>query len=182
MPAFPNVPEQLAALADIDDLLRRHAVAYWLFGGWAVDFHAGQVTREHADIDIAVWADDGPRLGVLLQDATWTHRPQTDEDGYTCYERRGVRLEVAFLARDEAGHVYTPLRDGRGDWPSNSFGSEVAQLDDVRARVMSRDAVIADKSVLRTDAEAAAKDRADVTTLIRPPQVPRTARPNDTAS
>jgi len=36
MPEFPNVPEQLAALADIDDLLRRHAVAYWLFGGWAV--------------------------------------------------------------------------------------------------------------------------------------------------
>jgi hypothetical protein len=27
---------------------------YWLFGGWAVDFHAGRVTRDHADIDLAV--------------------------------------------------------------------------------------------------------------------------------
>ena len=29
-----------------------------LRGGWAVDLHAGAVTREHDDIDIAVWLDD----------------------------------------------------------------------------------------------------------------------------
>jgi hypothetical protein len=34
-------------------MLAEHDIAYWLFGGWAVDFHAGQVTREHGDIDIA---------------------------------------------------------------------------------------------------------------------------------
>jgi hypothetical protein len=50
--------EQLAAVAELDRLLREHDVTYWLFGGWAVDFHAGRITREHADIDIAVWSDD----------------------------------------------------------------------------------------------------------------------------
>ena len=168
MSELRDIPEQLAALADLDAVLGRHAVAYWLFGGWAVDFHAARVTREHGDIDIAVWADDSARLATLLHGAGWMHRPETGEDGYTCYERRGLRLEDAFPARDQAGRVYTPLRDGRGEWPANSFGADVAQLRGVRAHVVSRDALIADKSVLRSDAEAAAKDRADVASLTQP--------------
>jgi hypothetical protein len=46
--------EQLAALARIHELLDGQGIDYWLFGGWAVDFHAGLVTRAHDDLDIAV--------------------------------------------------------------------------------------------------------------------------------
>ena len=41
-------------------------IAYWLFGGWAVDFYAGRITRPHVDVDIAVWLDDVPRIAALL--------------------------------------------------------------------------------------------------------------------
>lgn len=177
MPEFRNVPEQLTALADLHSLLGNHDVAYWLFGGWAVDFHAGRVTREHADIDIAIWQVDSARVANLLEDAEWMHRPQPGEDGYTCYERRGIRLEVAFLARDELGNVYTPVQNGRGEWPSNSFGDDVAELRGVRVRVMSREALIADKSTLQTDADVAAKDRADIASLVHPH--PRALPPDD---
>jgi aminoglycoside-2''-adenylyltransferase len=170
MPKLRNIPRQLAALADVNELLSNHGMSYWLFGGWAVDFHAGRVTRAHADIDIAVWADDSARLGALLFEAGWTHRPQVDEDGYTCYERGDIRLEVALLARDEYGQIYTPLRDGRGEWPANCFGNDVAELEGVVARVVRREALIADKSARRTDADAAAKDRADVASLMHPRQ------------
>src|SRR5438094_471562 len=122
------MPDQLAALAELDQLLSLDGIHYWLFGGWAVDFHAGRVTREHADIDVAVWLDDRVRVAALLVDCAWVHRPEAGEDGYTCYERHGVRLEVAFLARAEDGHIYTPLRNGRGEWPAGSFGDEVRQL------------------------------------------------------
>jgi hypothetical protein len=122
MTEFPNTRDHLAALAELDKLLRRHGVDYWLFGGWTVDFHAGRVTREHDDIDVAVWADDYSRLAELLVGRGWAHRPEAGEDGYTSYERGGVRLEVAFLACDEGRRVYTPLRDGRGDWPDGTFG------------------------------------------------------------
>lgn len=132
MTGFPNVLDQLATVAELDQLLLRHDVGYWLFGGWAVDFHAGRVTREHGDIDIAIWLDDAERLAALLLDRARVHRPEAGEDGYTCYERNGIRLEVAFLARDERGHVYTPLRDGRGEWPAGSFGDAVAQLQGPR--------------------------------------------------
>jgi hypothetical protein len=165
MTESPGTSDQLAALAELDRLLADHGVPYWLFGGWAVDFHAGRVTREHGDIDIAVWSDDRSRLVALLPDLGWKHRPQAGEDGYTCYMRNGIRLEIAFLARDESGRVYTPLQDGRGEWPAKSFADEVLHLRGVRAHVVSRESLIADKSTVRADAETTAKDRDDVAIL-----------------
>ena len=159
--------EQLAALARIDELFREHGIEYWLFGGWAVDFHAGSVTRAHHDLDLAVWLNDYPRIAALLQAEKWKHAPEAGEDGYTAYERGSVRVELAFLARDEDGAVWTPLRDGRAAWPDQAFGGDIAELLGVRARVMSRRALIADKSEPRDDPAVAAKDRADIEILPR---------------
>jgi hypothetical protein len=159
--------EQLDALARVHALLERHGIEYWLFGGWAVDFHAQSVTREHADIDIAVWLDDRDRIATLLVAHGWKHAPEDDEDGYTGYEHGTVRLELAFLARSEDGQVYTPLREGRGAWPARAFESDVVELRNVRARVMSLGALKADKSEVRDDAVVAAKDRTDAATLSR---------------
>ena len=159
--------EQLAALARIDELFREHGIEYWLFGGWAVDFHAGSVTRAHHDLDLAVWLNDYPRIAALLEAEEWEHAPEAGEDGYTAYERGNVRLELALLARDEDGAVWTPLRDGRAAWPDQAFGGDIAELLGVRARVMSLRALIVDKSEARDDPAVAAKDRADVEMLSR---------------
>ena len=167
MSEFENTPSQLAVLAELDQLWSRHGVDYWLFGGWAVDFHAGRVTREHADIDIAVWSAHRQRVAQLLLDQGWIHRPEPGEDGYTSYERSVIRLELAFLARDTRGQIYTPLQEGRGEWPAHSFGNEVGDLRGVRARVVGRESLIADKSVVRSDTVTAAKDRADIASLLR---------------
>lgn len=167
MTEFLNAPNQLAAIAEVDGLLSAHGIGYWLFGGWAVDFHAGRVTRAHADIDIAIWWDDRARAATLLLDHSWMHPPEATEDGYTYYERNGIRLEIAFLERDDHGFVYTPLRNGRGEWPADSFGDEIVQLRGVGARVVRRQSLIADKSVVRSDATTAAKDLADVASLLR---------------
>ncbi|HEX3597626.1 MAG TPA: hypothetical protein VHU80_21105, partial [Polyangiaceae bacterium] len=96
-----SVAEQLAVLAQIDEAFDRSGLDYWLFGGWAVDFHAGVVTRSHDDIDIAVWRSDLDQISTLLERNAWVHAPQKNEDGYTGYERAGVRLELAFLARSD---------------------------------------------------------------------------------
>ena len=45
---------QLLSIAAIGDALESAGLDYWLFGGWAVDFHVGRVTRPHGDIDLAV--------------------------------------------------------------------------------------------------------------------------------
>lgn len=77
-----NATDQLAALAELDPLLQSHGLGYWLFGGWAVDFHAGRVTRAHGDLDIAVWYDGRVRLAELLKRQGWVHSPRAGEDGW----------------------------------------------------------------------------------------------------
>ncbi len=140
-------------------------IDYWLFGGWAVDFYAGRVTRAHDDVDVAVWQADLDRIRVLLEAQGWVHAPDLGEDGYIGYERRGIRLELAFLVCDDAGTLYTPLAQGRGDWPSGSFGDAQAQVEGVSARVVGLASLIEDKAGPRDDAAVRAKDRADVAVL-----------------
>jgi phosphorylcholine metabolism protein LicD len=82
---------QLAALAQLHDLFEQHRIEYWLFGGWAVDFHAGSVTRAHDDLDFAVWQKDHERIAALLTADGWNHASEEGEDGYTGYERDSVR-------------------------------------------------------------------------------------------
>ena len=164
---MPTEEEQLAAIGQLDDLLSAHAIEYWLFGGWAVDFHAGTVTRAHADLDVAVWSEDHARLAAALAADGWKHSPEADEDGYTVFQRGAARLEFAFLARDDDGQVYTPLRDGRGTWADGAFENDVGELRGVRARIISLRALKAEKEQIHEDPVAAAKDRADLAALSR---------------
>lgn len=156
---------QLRTIGWLHATLSGEGIDYWLFGGWAVDFHAGRVTRHHADADVCIWAADLERVRALLEDDGWHHAPDPGEDGYTGYERDGVRLELAFLERDDAGTVYTPLREGRGDWPAGSFGDDEAEVAGVVARVVGLTALLEDKSGPRLDQVTADKDRADVAVL-----------------
>ena len=119
-------------------------------------------------LDIAVWLKDEVRVAALLLADGWMHMPEPGEDGYTGYRRAAVKLEVAFLARSETGEVYTPLRGGgRGEWPTGAFGSDVTELEGIRAKVVSCSALRADKAAKRDDPLVAAKDHADSQTLSR---------------
>jgi dihydrofolate reductase len=156
---------QLAALADVDRVLREARLEYWLFGGWAVDFYAGRVTRPHFDVDIAVWLDALPLLDAALRSAAWRQAPDPGEDGGTGYERGGVRLELTYLVRRGDGSVVTPLRDFEAPWPDGAFGADTRELGGVRARLVSLDALTRGKSSARDDPDDAAKDAADFDVL-----------------
>jgi hypothetical protein len=116
-----------------------------------VDFYAGAVTRPHDDIDIAVSLDDHPPIAELLRADGWVHAPEPDEDGGTGYERAGVRLELTFAE-------CVP-------WPPEALGGDVAELDGVRARLISLSALKRGKSSPREEPEDASKDVADATVL-----------------
>jgi Aminoglycoside-2''-adenylyltransferase len=150
---FVNEDEQLAAMSRLDELFLRHGVEYWLFGGWAVDFHAGSVTRPHDDLDLAVRSEDETRVRELLMRDGWSRAPEGGEEGYTVWARGDVRLEVAFA--------------DRGEWPPGSFAHDVAELRGVRARLVSLASLKEDKAEVRGDPQVAAKDRIDSRTLER---------------
>jgi len=158
---------QLSALARVSGLLEQAGLPYWLFGGWAVDFYAGSVTREHDDLDMAVWLADLPRIAGLLQDDGWRHAPFDDEDGGTGYERGAVRLELTYLVSDGDGNIFTPLRHGHATWSNDALASDVGELCGVRSRLVGLAPLTRGKSRPRDDPEDAAKDRADFEHLSR---------------
>ena len=156
---------QLAALARVVAAFELAGIDYCLFGGWAVDFHAGRITRDHDDIDVTVWLDDLPEISELLEADGWQHAPEPDEDGGTGYERDSVRLELTYLVRADDGAAYIPLRGGRAEWPTEALPPVTAALAGVRASVIPIRPLARGKSHIRDDPDDAAKDRADTAVL-----------------
>jgi Aminoglycoside-2''-adenylyltransferase len=161
----PSDRDQLSAIAQTHELFTRSGIDYWLFGGWAVDFHAGSITRSHDDIDIAVWLNDHDRIAGLLGAEGWKHAPEADEDGGTGYERDAVRLELTFLVPSDEGEVYIPLRAGGVLWSDEPMSTDLLELSGVPARVLGVAALKRGKSHSRDDPVEAAKDRVDFATL-----------------
>lgn len=157
---------QLDALRQVTAGFERNHIDYWLFGGWAVDFQAGAITREHDDVDVAIWLDDMPRIGSLLEAGGWRDLEDPDTDGGIAYGRGGVRLELTYLYVDDDRGIYTPLLDGtRGRWTNDALGTEVRTLDGVSARVVSLASLTQMKGRGRSDPADAAKDSADFEVL-----------------
>jgi aminoglycoside-2''-adenylyltransferase len=157
--------EQLSALGQTHELLTGRGIDYWLFGGWAVDFHVGAITRPHDDIDVAVWLEDHERIAELLARVGWKHAPEPDEDGGTGYERDAVRLELTFLVPGDGGEACIPLRAGHVVWADEPLGADLAELSGVRARVLGLEALKRGKLRSRDDPVEATKDRADFAAL-----------------
>ena len=156
---------QLRALGAVTASLNTAGLEHWLFGGWAVDFHAGRITRPHSDVDLAIWLADLPLIDGVLRDAGWAHAPDTEEDGGTGYERDGVRLELTYLVRAEDGRVITPLRESEAAWPEGALGAEERELHGVQVPLLALAALTSGKSSPRDDPDEGATDRADYDVL-----------------
>ena len=159
--------QQLAALAEIASLLGQRPFDYWLFGGWAVDFHVGVVTRSHGDIDLAVWADEGQAIRSALLTSGWKHKPEPDDDGGTGYERDGVRVELTYLVQGESDEVFIAIGEQDVLWADRLLGDDVLQLGGVRARVVPLEHLRRAKSKPRDDPDDAEIDGADFAVLTR---------------
>lgn len=158
---------QVASIASLHSLLESEGIEHWLIGGWAVDFYAGRITRDHHDIDLAVWFQDMARISELLTREGWSHSPKEDEDGGTGYQHGVLRLELTYLARGDNGAVYTPLRNGRVSWPDDALGDEVRELGSATCRLVSLASLKRSKSFPRPDHDDATKDRADFQVLLK---------------
>lgn len=156
---------QLQGIEEVHRLLEREGIHHWLFGGWAVDFHVGHMTRPHDDVDLAVWSSDATRVTALLKETGWIHAPEPDEDGGTGYARRDVRLELTFLVPRPDGSAAVSLRRGDVPFVEGALRSDLRELDGVTCRVVASDTLVAMKSAQRDEPGDQAKDAADVAAL-----------------
>ncbi len=129
---------QLELLREIAAALGSAGVDWWLFGGWAMDLHAGRVTRDHADIEIFSWKHDATAVRHSMQSAEFTHAPFGLYPNETqTFLKRGQEIGVWFIERDAAGAITTPGRWSDWPWLAGSFDGSPLTLDGVTARVMS---------------------------------------------
>jgi hypothetical protein len=156
----PWAHAQLAAIANVEALLDAAGIDHWLFGGWAVDFWVGRITRPHHDVDLAVLLVDRPAIHEALLAGGWIHTPFDDEVVGTRYRRDGVLLELTFVVIDN-GHVLLPFEPEAWEWSEGPFGDTRRTLHGVTARAVGLDVMLSDKSRPREGPEDAEKDRAD---------------------
>jgi glutathione S-transferase len=167
LPMFALVTpeEQLAAIRSLDAALTAAGLEYWLIGGWAVDFWAGEVTRRHEDVDAFVWRRDDAAIKAALEAAGWQHHPRDTDVLGTRYDLGNVELELTFLESGEDGSVVIPVPGNPFVWPTNPFGDDRREHAGVTARVMPLELLRAGKSAPREGAVDGSKDRADFEAL-----------------
>ncbi|WP_433387433.1 nucleotidyltransferase domain-containing protein [Micromonospora sp. KLBMP9576] len=160
---------QLDSIAELARLASAAGIEVWLRGGWAMDFHLGEVTRPHVDVDWYCWRADAGRLGGLLRAHGWRPDPAMPVDVQLDLVRADVEMSVAYLARDGAGRVVV----GAGDWagtalPGGMLGGPPGRIGPLTVPMISVAAQIEFKKmfpVWMPDRPRRAKDAADLARL-----------------
>lgn len=134
---------QLRLIRELADVLGAAGVEFWLRGGWALDFHLGEVTREHEDVDLIAWLEDGERLRALLEPLGYVHAPEPNDRPELGLRLRKDGEEVAFVfvERSKAGALVTRGYE-KWPWPSRTFDDSPRTLQGVTCRVLTVDALL----------------------------------------
>ncbi|MFD2767302.1 nucleotidyltransferase domain-containing protein [Micromonospora eburnea] len=137
------VGRQLGAIREVTELAEQAGVAVWLRGGWAMDFHLGEVSRPHVDVDWYCWRHDASELAALLGGRGWRPDPRMPAETQLDLLRNDVELSFAYLDRDAEGRVVvgagpwagTPLPDGMLDARPGHIGPLAAPIISVAAQI-----------------------------------------------
>lgn len=104
--------------ADVKQLMAPYAGTWALCGGWAVDAWLGRVTREHQDIDIAVFLDEQRLFGEQLAEWRLVAHETDEADHQIPWDGH----DLAFPSHLHAAKDVQPTREllvnerGEGTW------------------------------------------------------------------
>ena len=133
---------QLRLLREIAAAFEAAGIPWWLFGGWAMDFHAGEVTRDHSDVEIFVWKHDADRARAALAAHGYTLVPGLYPDEARPFLKDGQEIGLWFVVTDDAGRMVTPGRWADWPWPEGSFDAPRQRIGGVEASVMSLEGLL----------------------------------------
>jgi hypothetical protein len=159
---------QLRLIGKIRDALDAAGVAWWLYGGWAVDFHAGEVTRDHSDIEIFVRLEDAAAAKDALVGAGFAAPPGLHPDEGQPFLKDGQEVSATYLAGLAGGDPRVPGRWADWPFPARAFDEPRVLLGAIEAPVMSAEGLLDMKLGFAAQPHGAPpreKDRADVARL-----------------
>lgn len=160
---------QLDAVREVVEVAGAAGIAVWLRGGWAMDFHLGEVTRPHVDVDWYCWRADADRLAGLLGERGWRPDPRLPATTQLDLLRGDVELSFAYLDRDAEGRVVV----GAGPWagtalPEGMLDAPPGRIGDLTVPIIAAAAQIEFKEmfpVWMPERPRRAKDADDIARL-----------------
>ncbi len=161
----PTAHEQLAAIASLSTVLDERAIDFWLFGGWAVDFWVGTITRQHDDIDVVAWRGDYDAIEAALDAVGWRHIRSPEDVVGTRYMLGSAEVEFTFVEPDSEGAIVVPIPGHPVVWTNEPFGNERRELLGVTTRTIPLALLKNGKSLPRESDVEGSKDRADFQAL-----------------
>lgn len=159
---------QLTLIREITTALSQAGVPHWLFGGWAVDFFVGGLTRPHQDVEFIVWQHDLSRLRSLLEERGY--RPAFSREDAAAWWSGDTLVEFDFIERDDQGRIVTPGPWKDWPWPAETFSAPPGRLGEVVCPLVSGMAQLETKEGYRRHPAGAPprpKDLADIAHLRR---------------
>jgi hypothetical protein len=150
------------------DVLGAAGIDWWLFGGWAIDFHAGRITRAHSDIEFYVWNHDADAARAALTEAGFLAPPGLHPEEGQPYLKDGQEVGSWFLLHDAEGRIVTPGRWADWPWYPGAFDGPPLTLDGVTAGVVTLEALLDTKANFAKHPHGAPlreKDVADIALL-----------------
>jgi lincosamide nucleotidyltransferase A/C/D/E len=135
--AKPSVETQIKVIKEVTNILDELNLPYWMFGGWAVDFAAGRITRDHGDIDLVIWRSDRrivlDRLGLKGFVPGESERPAHQIE----LSRSGLHLEINLIEETSDGTIVCPGDFSDWPWLRGSFGTDIGAIGELRVRIVS---------------------------------------------
>ena len=138
-----NTQIQLALLRELAQLLGRARVRFWLRSGWALEFHAGRIKRDHGDIDLVARIRQRSRIRKLLEENGYRVVRLADLASIH-FSKRGQVITLAFIWTDRMARAVGPGREF-WPWPYDAFSNLLHTLHGIACRAMSVESQLGEK-------------------------------------
>jgi Aminoglycoside-2''-adenylyltransferase len=133
---------QFSLIRELAAVLGEARMRFWLRGGWALDFHAGRITRAHKDVDLVTWSRHRGRLRRLLKGEGYA--ALRFDEPQVFFEKHGQEVNFAIIERSRTGAIVTPTFED-WPWPDRAFSAAPRRLRGVTCRVLRLEALLEEK-------------------------------------
>ncbi len=127
--------KQITLIGKVFKSFRLAKIDIFLYGGWAIDFLLGQVSRPHVDIDSLVWKKDKEKVSSLMQDLGFA---TVDKGKKFQNSIEQLQFDNDFVELVDGKFITGKNGDNPGlEWPENPLDHPVyADLNSVEARII----------------------------------------------
>jgi hypothetical protein len=128
---------QLDIIREISDALTCAGIDHWLFGGWAVDFAVGGMTRPHRDVDFVIWEGDLPRATGRLRWLGYRARSSKHPRHQLNWGKSGTEVQINLITKTADGSIISPGTFSDWPWCEGSFGKHRGRIGDLDVPIVS---------------------------------------------